>query len=83
MANDREIVPLESAIAMLPDKPEVHTFRNPGAGMLLGCDWERDKLIALMGKHDVELAGEMATGMDHGLVLRDDTSWLFIETRKA
>ncbi|MDD4997281.1 MAG: hypothetical protein PHI99_03970, partial [Syntrophales bacterium] len=64
-----------------PDSEQIHTFRQEGP-CLLGCDIDRPKIIELFRKYKPELSGEKATAMNHGIVLKDDTGWLFIETRK-
>lgn len=59
----------------------VHTFRNP-QGVLIGADWELDKLLAQMREHGVEESGPAAQRMGHGLLTID--RWghpLFIETK--
>lgn len=66
---------------MLPNRTKIHTFRNSGF-MLIGADWQRRILHAAMRKYGVELSGEQATAMKHGLVLIDDHGPLFIETRE-
>lgn len=80
MDNERKILDADTAIAMLPDDDDIHTFRNP-AGMLLGCDCKREWVIDKIRKHQAELAGEMATRMKHGLVVRDEDGLLFIATK--
>ena len=82
-ASDNDRVPLtaDEAIAMLPDGEEIHTFRNPAGGILVGCDWSRTKLIeAILSTDFRELAGEQATAMKHGLCIRYHGEPLFIET---
>jgi len=71
---------IDEAINMLPDGGNIHTFRNPSAGMMIGADWNRDDIIEAMNKHGVGLSGEQAKAMDHGLVLEDKSGFLFIET---
>ena len=75
----------EQAISILPEGEDVHTFINPGFG-LVGADWSREKLIDKIQKSDIlELTGEMARKMGHGLVIYNTTAkvqddLLFIET---
>lgn len=75
----------EQAISVLPDGETIHTFYNPGFG-LVGADWERDDILDKIEKSDiVELTGPSARGMGHGMcAYNKDTKWqsgiLFIET---
>ena len=74
----------DEAVAMLPDREKVHTFRQGGLG-LLGADWPREKILAAIKEH-LDTLNEtegVSKRMGHGLVLVDDTGPLFIETRKA
>lgn len=65
----REFVTYEQAVAMLPDDDEIHTFVNSAANILLGADWSREDVLEFFRKHDgeIELSGENATRMKHGL----------------
>lgn len=80
---DRVIVPFEEAVKRLPDKAEIHTFRNPAASILVGADWSREEVIAAMRKHQVEETGPGASKMNHGLAFRDAGRWVFVETVKV
>jgi hypothetical protein len=77
--DDRVFLSFDEAVAMLPDKPDIHTFRNLSF-MLIGADWSRPDIESVLRKHKPELAGEMATNMGHGLVVIDEIGSLFIET---
>ena len=79
---EREIIPTEKALAMITDGDYIHTFRTPFAGTMVGCDISRESLLEKMNEFSVELSGEIATGMNHGLVLIDGVGPLFIETLK-
>lgn len=78
-------VTVEQAISILPDGKDIHTFYNPGFG-LIGADFSREKLIDRLRKSDfLELTGERAKGMNHGLCAYDKTAKyqsdiVFIET---
>lgn len=75
----------EQAISVLPDGGTIHTFYNPGFG-LIGADWERDDILDKIEKSDiVELTGPGARSMGHGIcAYNKDTKWqsqiLFIQT---
>ncbi len=82
MTDERVKVNFKDAVAMLKPGDRIHTFRQ-GAMALLGADWDRDDLLDWIEKHGVELAGEIATKMNHGLVGMDHHGPLFIETADA
>lgn len=78
-------ITVKQALSILPDGDEIHTFRNAAFG-LMGCDWSRAELEDKITKSDcLELTGEMAKGMNHGLCAYDKSATkqseiLFIET---
>ena len=76
----RKLTP-EQAEELLPDGDVVHTFRDSGA-MLLGADWPKARILERFRTHGVELSGANARKANHGLVSKDDTGPLFIETRR-
>ena len=78
---DRVVLSFYQAVAMLPDKQEIHTFRLSRVA-LIGADWDRSEIISAIKKYGVELSGPNASGMGHGMVLTDSNGFLFIETRK-
>lgn len=75
----------EQAASILPDGDTVHTFLNPGFG-LVGADWSREDILDKLEKSDIlELAGDTARAMGHGLCAYDrppktQGDLLFIET---
>jgi len=81
----KSYITAEQAINILPDGDSIHTFINGGFG-LMGADWSKDSLIDKLQKSDcIELSGEMAKNMKHGLCAYDKTAkyqsdLLFIET---
>lgn len=78
-------ITVEQAISVLPDGDTVHTFYNPGFG-LVGADWSKEDITDKLRRSDIiELTGPAARGMGHGMcVYSKDTKWqsdiLFIET---
>jgi hypothetical protein len=79
-----ERVPLtvEQAMGVLDEKDGyVHTFLNPGAGMLVGADWTVEKARKCFEKHGVELAGDGATSMGHGIVAIEHGRAVFFATK--
>lgn len=75
----------EQALSVLPDGDTVHTFCNPGFG-LVGADWSKGDITDKLRSSDIiELTGPAARGMGHGIcVYNKDTKWqsdiLFVET---
>ena len=73
------------ALSVLPDGETIHTFLNPGFG-LVGADWSREDIIEKIQNSDIiELTGEMARSTGHGMcAYNNDTRYhddiLFIET---
>lgn len=59
----------------------VHTFRN-SANMLIGADWSKEKLLEKAAEFSktIELTGEQARGIKHGVVFEDDAGYVFVET---
>lgn len=78
----------EQAISVLPDGDSVHTFYNPGFG-LVGADWSKEDITDKLRSSDIiELTGPSARGMRHGIcTYSKDTKYqgdiLFIETDEA
>ena len=69
----------DEAVKLLPEGDSIHTFRNPGAGMLIGADWDRAELLDAMRKSsDIQVTGKGAQAMGHGLVINSG-GLLFIE----
>lgn len=80
--DERETIPYDEAVKLLPDGDEIHTFRTSGAGMLFGADWPRETLLEAMRKaEEIELTGPAAQALRHGLAIMESGSPLFIETR--
>lgn len=81
----RTYITIEQAISVLPDGDAVHTFYNPGFG-LVGADWSKEDITDKLRRSDIiELTGPAARGMGHGMcVYSKDTKRqsdiLFIET---
>ncbi len=79
MPDEKVKLMIEQAIGMISKDDRIHTFRQTGP-ILLGCDWNRKDIITAFEKYPPELSGSQATSMKHGLVLEDETGYLFIET---
>lgn len=81
MSNERIVLTKKQALSMLGDGDHVHTFRNPGLGMMIGCDWSLENIISAIEDNDCELGGPMCQSMNHGLIVHIDGP-LFVECRK-
>lgn len=82
----KKFLTIEEAKALLPDGKTIHTFYSTGI-CLVGCDWDRaDILQKLVEVDKIELAGDSARSMGHGLAVYKDGAKLidvlFIETDK-
>lgn len=81
----RRFITVEEAIALLPEGDYIHTFYQMGS-TLVGADWDRADILQKLTECDkIEVAGDQARAMGHGLaVYRSDAKWqsdiLFIET---
>lgn len=73
------VLSFEEAEKLLPRGESVHTYRQAGY-VLLGADWGREDLLALMRGHEIRVAGPHAQALGHGLVVHDEAGSLFIET---
>jgi hypothetical protein len=86
MSEEIVFLTFEEAEKMLPngDKDEIHTFRQMG-NLLVGMDFSKQYILDLMNKYcnTVQLSGETATSMGHGIVLEDDKGYLFIESSEG
>lgn len=87
----RKYITAEEAISLLPDKDSIHTFYKFYNVMstLFGADWSRADVIKELNKPGmvIEIAGELARGMDHGIAAypkdaKRQSEVLFIETDK-
>ena len=84
MNADRQFITREKADAMMPAGERVHTFMQaagPGT-VLLGCDVDREQILKGADDALVELAGETATKMNHGLCWYDNGRPVFVATKQ-
>lgn len=81
----RRYLTYEEAVALLPDREYVHTIVNDGYFMV-GADWSREDILKeLRSKEVIELTGEHARSMGHGICIynkdvKRQIDLLFIET---
>lgn len=84
----KRYITADEAIALLPEKEYIHTFYNTPP-MLCGADWDKQEVIDKLKTADkIELAGEMARNMNHGLAVYNNNTKmqseiLFVETEPA
>lgn len=65
----RKFVTVEQGMSALPDGDTIHTFYNPG-GTLVGADWPRSDVQQAMERAElIELAGESAKALEHGIAI--------------
>lgn len=71
----------EQAIAMLPERIEIHTYTSND---LVGTYLNRENVIELIESGaQCELSGPLATQMGYGLVVMHETGPLFVQTREG
>ena len=81
----KQYISYEQAISILPDGDYIHTFYNAPFG-LIGADWNRDDILDKLRNSDIiELTGEQAKTMEHGMCCYQKTAKfqseiLFVET---
>lgn len=85
MSDEKIILTAEEAESLLVDGDYIHSYRNPAAGMFLGCDFDRAQAIeAIRTAHALEIGGDNCKRMKHGLVVWDSpTSLFFFQTDPA
>ena len=80
MSEEKIIVSFKEAKKRLTSGPMVHTFRQSGPA-LIGADWPKQDVLAIMKKHEISETGRLAQGMHHGLAITDESGHLFIGTK--
>lgn len=80
---DERKLTYDEAILLLNDGDEIHCIRN-GSNLIVGCNHSRESLLKNMKDHEetLELGGETCSSLNHGLVLCDESGYLFIKTNK-
>jgi hypothetical protein len=86
--SERVFLTADQAIALLPDSDKVHTFEQPSGFTLIGANWDKQTVIDALKaapEQGIELTGETATSMGHGLCFQDKSAgeWrtVFCETK--
>lgn len=73
----------EEAMALLPDTPKIHTYRESSVA-LLGADWSRRDLVQAMKEApEIHETGVAAQAFGHGMAIFDEHGPLFIETKRV
>ena len=82
----KNILTYDEAISVLPNSDSIHTFYNEPFG-LIGADWSREDILNKFKESNVviELTGEQARNMKHGICVRPNRDYyqhevLFVET---
>lgn len=70
--DDKMIITPAEAESLLAEGEYVHNFANPGAGLMVGCDYERANAIeAFKSAHSIEIGGDGCKRMKHPIVVWD------------
>lgn len=76
----------DEAVSLLPNSENIHTFMNASFG-LIGADWSKEDILDKLKQADnvIELTGESARGMGHGMCVysknaKYQSEILFIQT---
>ena len=82
--DDRVFLNKEEALSCLNDGEQVHPFVNPAGGMLVGADWDRQKIEQLFDEYpdDIEIGGEQSRQMKHAIVVSRNGNPIFIEANE-
>lgn len=73
------VLSFDEAVKLLPDGDNIHTFRNPQAGLMFGADWDRAALLdAMRASSEIQVTGPAAQAAGHGLAINSG-GLLFIE----
>lgn len=86
MSDEKKRVDLtvEEALAALPDGEQIHTYRNPAGGVLIGVDWDRADAEAAIRIAKVRtVGGEQCMNMGHGLAIEYMGDWLFMQHKEG
>ena len=63
----RYFLSYDEAVSVLPNEEYIHTFINNAIG-LIGADWEKNEVLHKLKNTDtIELCGEQARKMGHGI----------------
>jgi len=77
------ILTKEKALEIIPDSELIHTFTNKNY-MIIGADWNRSDIVDLINKTQfIYKSGPTAKKMNHGIAIRIDDHYLFIETKNS
>ena len=80
MSDDKTFLTLDQAIPLLPEGNEIHTLRNPAAGILIGADWTRARILEVLAAAPfIEVTGPRAQETGHGLFVEDEHGALYIQ----
>lgn len=83
MEQEPRFLTTQEAINLLNDDERIHTFRNP-AGILLGCDNDRSRILEIINEaKTIQIGGAGCRNLKHALVIEErNGSMLFVETNQ-
>jgi len=80
-ADPPEPLTYEQAVAALPDGDDIHVVLNGTPGILIGADWRRDQVLALLRENRPERSGPLASASGHGIAVMRNGDRYFVQTR--
>ncbi len=85
MSDEKILLTAEEAISLLPEGPYVHNYKNPGVGLMIGIDFERDSAEeCIRNAVQCEIGGPGCKSMKHALVVwKTERDLSFFETDMA
>lgn len=81
MDEEKWVITAAEAESLLVDGADtIHSFTNPTANLLLGCDYDRADAIAAFKKTDlIEIAGPAARNIKHAIAAWEDDELTYFE----
>jgi len=72
-------ITVNQAVSLLKKGNFIHTFRC--AGVVMGCDIDKNEIFKILSEHptEIELSGATARAMKHGVCVNHG-GYLFLET---
>lgn len=78
----RVILTKEQAISALKPGDRIHTFLSGGM-ILMGADWDRKDALEVIEQAElIELSGDTARAMGHGLAMFHNGRYFFVESNE-
>jgi hypothetical protein len=85
MSDEKVLLTADEAISLLCEGEHVHNYVNPGAGLFIGCDFDRDEAEKYIREAvQREIGGDNCKRMKHALVVwKTEKDLSFFETDMA